>query len=233
MAPGCHHDDREHGQTGCPWTSRTPPTRRTASSRTRLGAVVLTGGTAVRMDGVDKAVDRARRRHAARAGAGRDDDRGRGRRRRGPGPDVAPGDLDRRGPARRRPGRRAARRARPVPAPPGPRRGARGRHAPRLARHVRPPGRGAWHADVDGAVLLDDGRAPAVAVRGLPPRRRSRRRGRPEPGGRARPARRTGCSSGLRLVEVPAVDHEADDVDTWVDLRELRQDREERDRRTR
>jgi hypothetical protein len=30
----------------------------------------------------------------------------------------------------------------------------------------------------------------------------------------------------LRLVEVGAAGHEADDVDTWADLRELRQDRE-------
>ena len=33
--------------------------------------------------------------------------------------------------------------------------------------------------------------------------------------------------SGLRLVEVPPVAGEADDVDTWADLRRLRQDRED------
>jgi molybdopterin-guanine dinucleotide biosynthesis protein A len=83
---------------------------------------------------------------------------------------------------------------------------------------------------VDGAVLLDgEGRRQWLC--GVY-RRASLDAARPadQEAEHGLPAHR--LLDGLVLVEVPAVDHEADDVDTWLDLRALRQDREERDRRT-
>ncbi len=196
----------------------------------RLGAVVLAGGTAVRMDGVDKAsieldgVTLLERALAATMTAVEvvvvgdqvptsrpvtwtfEDPRGGG-----PAAGVLAG-LDR----FLRPPDLVAVLAVDMP-----------RVSPatfaRLAEAVAP--------DVDGAVLLDTaGRRQwlcavyrRTSLEAARPTRREDEHG--------LPAHR--LLEGLRLVEVPAVDHEAEDVDTWVDLRELRQDREERDRRTR
>jgi molybdopterin-guanine dinucleotide biosynthesis protein A len=75
----------------------------------------------------------------------------------------------------------------------------------------------------DGAVLVDpDGRRqPLCAVY----RRAALERARP-----GNPEREHGLAvralvEPLALVEVPAVDHEAEDVDTWSDLRNLRESR--------
>ena len=71
----------------------------------------------------------------------------------------------------------------------------------------------------DGAMLVDAGRTTATVVRGVPP---NRPRAGPArgPGARARAARSGALIEPLSLVEVAAVDQEADDVDTWSDLRD-------------
>jgi molybdopterin-guanine dinucleotide biosynthesis protein A len=195
----------------------------------RLGAVVLTGGTAARMDGVDKAsieldgVTLLERALAATMTAVEvvvvgdqvptsrpvtwtfEDPRGGG-----PAAGVLAG-LDR----FLRPPDLVAVLAVDMP------RVSAGTVA-RLAAAVTP--------GVDGAVLLDTtGRRQWLCA---VYRRTSLEAARPtaQEDEHGLPAHR--LLDGLTLAEVEAVDQEADDVDTWTDLRELRQDREERDRRT-
>jgi molybdopterin-guanine dinucleotide biosynthesis protein A len=73
----------------------------------------------------------------------------------------------------------------------------------------------------DGAVLVDAGghRQPLCAVY-RPPALRSARSGGPD---RARGLSVRRLLAPLELVEVPAVGEEAHDVDTWADLRALRE----------
>jgi molybdopterin-guanine dinucleotide biosynthesis protein A len=75
----------------------------------------------------------------------------------------------------------------------------------------------------DGAVLVDrDGRAQTLAaVYRFSSLQRARPRDRAEEHGL--PVRR--LVAGLRLVELPVVGEEAHDVDTWADLRRLREER--------
>ncbi len=195
----------------------------------RLGAVVLAGGTAVRMDGADKAsieldgVTLLERALAATMTAGEvvvvgdqvpttrpvtwtfEDPRGGG-----PAAGVLAG-LDR----FLRPPDLVAVLAVDMP------RVSPGTFA-RLTEAVVP--------GVDGAVLRDEAgrRQWLCAVY----RREALEAARPDDheDEHGLPAQR--LLAGLRLVDVDAAGHEADDVDTWDDLRQLRQDREERERRT-
>jgi len=189
----------------------------------RLGAVVLAGGTAVRMDGVDKAsieldgITLLERALAATMTAVEvvvvgdqvptsrpvtwtfEDPRGGG-----PAAGVLAG-LDR----FLRPPDLVAVLAVDMP------RVSPGTFA-RLTQAVVP--------GVDGAVLRDDeGRRQWLC--GVY-RREALDRARPtdREDEHGLPAQR--LLAALRLVEVGAAGHEADDVDTWADLRELRQDRE-------
>ena len=180
--------------------------------------IVLAGGTAARMDGIDKAARRAARPHAA--GARRSTRSSTPTRSSWSAPESVPtepaGHVRLRGPAARRPGRRAAhRRRRPAPTAPA-RRRAGGRHAAR------------------------DAGDPAAAARGCGRPRRCvpRRRRRPAParaGCSTRPRwtayartsrgstgwRCTGCSRRCDLAQVAAAGDEAVDIDSWADLRDL------------
>lgn len=74
-------------------------------------------------------------------------------------------------------------------------------------------------SDVDGAVLLDSGdrRQPLAAVYRLAVLERAR----PEDSQREHGLPVRELVGGLRLAEVPAVGEEARDIDTWEDLRDL------------
>lgn len=194
------------------------------STPLRLGAVILTGGTAVRLDGADKSalevdgvtlLERALQATLAAVevvvvGA--------------PAPTTRPVTW-----------------AREDPPGGGPAAGLLAGHDA-LARFPRPPAlvavlavdmprveagtlaRLTWAVEgadrADGALLVDPGgrRQPLCAVY----RAEALQRARPsDPGGEHGMPMRA-LVSGLSLIEVPAVGREASDVDTWEDLRDLR-----------